>query len=98
MYVSRWADAEKAADFARVYSNSLAKRYQHVEYVAIDSGKSAASQAQAKSWTGTRQWMTEEGAVTIEVENDKVLVTESLDAAARERLSHDVFANVLATK
>jgi hypothetical protein len=27
MYVSRWSDAEKAAEFAEIYARSLAKRY-----------------------------------------------------------------------
>lgn len=98
MYVSRWSTAPIAAHFARIYADSLTKRYQHVQYVGVDGGKAVVSPEQPQSWTGTRQWTTEEGAVTIEVEDDKVLVTESLDPATRERLSREVFTTILATK
>jgi hypothetical protein len=92
MYVSRWADAEKAEQFAAVYANSLAKRYQHVQDVAADGTKSVAVFAKLLPWKGTHQWITEEGPVVIEVVGDKVLVTESLDPATTKRLSDDVFA------
>jgi hypothetical protein len=84
LYVSGWATAEKAQQFAAVYAKSLAKRYQHVQDIAAPSEK-------LQSWKGPRQWMTEEGTVVIEVEGDKVLVAESLDAATTKRLSHDLF-------
>jgi Asp-tRNA(Asn)/Glu-tRNA(Gln) amidotransferase C subunit len=92
LYVSRWATAEKAAQFAAVYAKSLAKRYQHVQEVAEDGTKSAASFEKLQTWKGPHHWMTEDGAVVVEVEGDKILVTESLDAATTIRLSHDVFA------
>jgi len=92
LYVSRWSSAEKAARFAAVYAKSIAKRYQHVQTVGEDGAKSAASLEKLQAWEGVRQWMTEEGAVVIEIEGDKVLVTESLDPVTTKRLSHDVFA------
>jgi hypothetical protein len=97
LYVSRWSTAEKAAQFAVIYANSLAKRYRDVQFVA--GGKSVPVPGKPMAWTGTRQWQTEEGTVTIEVEGDEVLVTESLDNDTTTRLAHDVFpANVLAAK
>jgi hypothetical protein len=91
MYVSRWATAEKAEQFAAVYAKSLGKRYQHVQDVAEDGTKSAASFEQLLPWKGAHDWVTDEGAVVIEVQGDKVLVTESLDPATTKRLSKDIF-------
>lgn len=92
LYVSRWSNAEKAAQFAVVYAKSLAKRYQHVQAVGEDGTKSAASFEKLQAWKGSHQWMTEEGAVVIQIEGDKVLVSESLEHATTERLSQDLFA------
>jgi hypothetical protein len=91
LYVSRWANPQVAQHFAVVYAKSLAKRYQHVQDMAKDGTNTAASFDQLRTWQGARQWMSEQGAVVIEIEGDTVLVTESLDAATTERLSHDVF-------
>ena len=98
LYVSRWSTGEKAAQFATIYAKSLAKRYQHVQDVAEDGAKSPATLEKLQAWKGTQQWSTEEGAVVIEIEGDKILVTESLDQATTERLSHDVFGAALAAK
>jgi hypothetical protein len=92
LYVSRWSTAEKAEQFAAVYAKSLAKRYRYPEDVGENGKKSAALLEKLQPWKGTRQWMTEEGVVVIEVVGDKVLVTESLDSATTKRLSDDVFA------
>jgi hypothetical protein len=92
LYVSRWANPQVAQHFAAVYAKSLAKRYQHVQDVAKDGTNTAASFDPLRTWQGSRQWMSEQGAVVIEIEGTTVLVTESLDAATTERLSHDVFA------
>jgi hypothetical protein len=91
LYVSRWGNPEVAQHFAVVYAKSLAKRYQHVQDMAKDGTNSAASCDQLQAWQGARHWMSEQGAVVIEIEGDTVLVTESLDPATTERLSHDVF-------
>jgi hypothetical protein len=98
LYVSRWSTGEKAAQFATIYAKSLAKRYQHVQDVAEDGAKSPATLEKLQAWKGTHQWSTEEGAVVIEIEGDKILVTESLDQTTTERLSHDVFGAALAAK
>jgi hypothetical protein len=92
LYVSRWSSAEKAARFAEIYAKSIAKRYHQIQIVGDDGTKSAASFEKLQAWKGVRQWMTEDGAVVIEIKGAKVLVTESLDPATTARLSHDVFA------
>ncbi len=98
LYVSRWSNADVAEQFAVIYAKSLAKRYQHVQDVAQDGTKSAALLEQLQPWNGKRQWSTEEGAVVVEAEGDSVMVTESLDPATTERLSHDVFTSLAPSK
>ncbi|MGA9040654.1 MAG: hypothetical protein WB421_08985 [Terriglobales bacterium] len=95
LYVSRWASAEKAVQFAVVYAKSLEKRYQHAEHVTQDGKKWAVSLEKLQEWKGVHRWSTEEGMVVIDVEGDRVLVTESLDQATTERLLHDVFTVVV---
>ncbi len=68
MYVSRWSDAEKAAEFADIYARSLPTRYKHAEEV----GKTSSSQTmlhpkyKINLLQGRHAWTTEEGPVIIE--------------------------------
>lgn len=93
MYVSRWSDAEKAAEFADIYARSLAVRYKHAEEVGkISSGPAVAHpKYRINLLQGRHAWTTEEGPVVIEEQGDTVLVTESLDAATTETIEKDVF-------
>jgi hypothetical protein len=94
MYVSRWSDAEKAAEFAEIYARSLAKRYQKAEDVGkTSSGQAAAQHPKYKIdlLQGRHSWTTEEGTVVIEERGDTVLVSESLNAATTEALEKEVF-------
>jgi hypothetical protein len=89
LYVSRWSDSSKAAEFAAVYAKSLAKRYQKQQALGAD-GKVADDAPPADSWRtlrGRHAWLTEEGVVLIEVRGDSVLISESLD---RETTQHVV--------
>ena len=91
LYVSRWSTAEKAAEFAAVYAKSLAQRYQKRDALASD-GKVADDAPAVDSWRtlrGRHAWMTEEGAVVIEVRGDSVLITESMDDATTKRARDD---------
>jgi hypothetical protein len=85
LYLSRWSNPDHAAEFAAIYANSLAKRYEHVQ-VSADGGLSADDISSLVSLTGTHTWQTEEGPVVIAVRDDMVLVTESLDQAMSETL------------
>src|SRR6202522_42822 len=84
-YVSRWSDAEKAAEFGEIYARSLAKRYKKAEEIGNTSSRQAAPAEHPKYkidlLQGRHAWTTEEGAVVIEQGGDTVLVTESLDAS-----------------
>ena len=94
-YPSRWATPEKAAEFAAVYAKSLAQRYQKRQALGSD-GKVAEDAPPVDSWRtlrGRHAWMTEEGAVVIEVRGDAVLISESLDDETTKRTADDFWAN-----
>jgi hypothetical protein len=91
LYVSRWTNAERSAEFAAVYAKSLAKRYRRVREVAEEGKKPLGDLATFETLTGKHSWLTEEGTVLIAVEGDTVMVTEGLDQATSERLEQDLF-------
>jgi hypothetical protein len=69
LYVSRWAGAENATDFARIYAGGLVKRYQKLTPQEGVAGSSA--------------WTTEDGPVLIFTQGDLVLIAESLEHGER---------------
>jgi hypothetical protein len=96
LYVSRWSSPEKAAAFAAIYAQSLAKRYKRV-HGASQGGKNLPENLeQIHSLTGINTWLTEEGPVVIAVEGDRVLVTESLDEPTSDRLEQELFGTFVA--
>ncbi len=91
LYVSRWSNAERAADFAGIYAKAIAKRYLHVHDVE-QPGKGPLVRTEAlDNLTGRRAWLTEDGPVVINMEGDTVLITESLEQATTEALELEVF-------
>lgn len=91
LYVSRWSTPEKAAEFAAVYAKSLAKRYKKAQPLGGDL-KVAEDAPPVDSWRtlrGRHAWMTDEGAVVIEVRGDAILISESLDGETTARAQHD---------
>ncbi len=91
LYVSRWSSAPKAAEFAAVYAKSLAQRYQKRQALGTD-GKVAEDAPPVDSWRtlrGRHAWLTEEGAVVIEVRGEAVLISESLDDDTTKRVEGD---------
>jgi hypothetical protein len=96
LYVSRWSSPEKAAEFAAVYAKSLAQRYQKRQALSND-GKVAEDAPPADSWRtlrGRHAWLTEEGAVVIEVRADEVVISESLDDETTKRAEADFWSDV----
>jgi hypothetical protein len=91
LYVSRWSNAAKAAEFAAVYAKSLAERYQKRQGLGGD-GKVADGAPPVDSWRtlrGRHAWLTEEGVVMIEVRGDAVLISESLDDETTKKVEVD---------
>jgi hypothetical protein len=95
LYVSRWSSPEKASAFAAIYAQSLAKRYKHVHGVSQDGKNPPENLEKVESLTGTHTWLTEEGPVVIDVQGDRVLITESLDEPTTERLKQELFGTVV---
>jgi hypothetical protein len=93
LYVSRWSSADKAAEFAGIYAQSLKQRYKKVD-VAGDAAvdKTGPDADKTLKLQGRHAWTTEEGTVVIEEQGDTVFVSESLDAATTGTLEREVFA------
>jgi hypothetical protein len=97
LYVSRWASHEKAAAFAAVYAQSLAKRYKHLHQVIQNSKEAPDDLQKLESLTGAHTWPTEDGPVVIDVKGDSVLITESVDQSTTEQLEQELFGAFVAT-
>jgi hypothetical protein len=92
LYVSRWANADKAAEFAEIYARAVKQRYKKTEEVAeAKSDKAAQDAHSADLLKGRHAWTTEDGAVVIEEQGDTVFVSESLDAETTAKLEREVF-------
>jgi hypothetical protein len=91
LYVSRWSNAEHAAEFAAIYAKALAKRYQHVKDAAENGTKALAQLTSLETLTGKREWLTEEGPVVIEAEGDTVVITETFDHELAKQVEAEVF-------
>lgn len=99
LYVSRWSNAERAAEFAGIYAQSLKQRYKKAQEVSDPPANTAQdAESSADLLKGRHAWTTEDGAVVIEEEGDTVLVTESLDAATTATLEREVFHSEPAAK
>ncbi len=98
LYVSRWSNAERAAEFAAVYAKSLAKRYKYLHLVAVHDKRSANHDDKTQPLTGKHVWLTEEGPIVIDVQGDTVLVSESLDQTTTDQVEQEVFGAATASK
>jgi len=96
LYVSRWSSSDKAADFAAIYAQSLAKRYKHVHVVSQDGKDPPENLDGTLPLTGTHTWLTEEGPVVIAVDRDRVLITESLDEPTTDQLKQELLGTFVA--
>ncbi len=94
-YVSRWSSPARAAEFAAFYAKSLAQRYQKRQALG-PGGKVSNDAPPVDSWRslrGTHSWMTEEGAVVIDVRGDTVLISESLDDGTTKTAGDDFWSH-----
>ncbi len=90
LYVSRWSNAEKAAEFAAIYAKALVQRYARLRGSGQDGKKPVLETGSAKL-AGRHTWLTEDGPVVIDVEGDTVMVTESLDLPVTDKLKQELF-------
>jgi hypothetical protein len=94
LYWSRWSDGESAARFAAIYAKQLTLRYKQVHEAPPPEVTSTGVGTEQPpppprptnpdlsnllSLTGSHTWLTSEGPVVIRVQQERVLVTESLD-------------------
>jgi hypothetical protein len=79
LYVSRWASAAKAEEFAAIYGRSIAKRYHQADPVAQPHMEPLEQLEELKCVTRRHSWNTEEGPVEMDVCGNIVVVTESFD-------------------
>jgi hypothetical protein len=108
LYWSRWSDEESAARFAAIYAKGLTMRYKQVHEAAEappmppagvrteQAPVAMTSLSTAESLTGRHSWQTTEGPVVIRVQQETVLVTESLDPATTERLEQELLGSTIA--
>jgi hypothetical protein len=75
IYASRWKDAAAARDFAGIYARGLGQRY-----------TSAQPDQTVPAGSSIRRWNTEEGPVTIEVQDDYMFALEGFDDAVAGEL------------
>src|SRR5260370_26372827 len=88
VFVSKWSSEKAATQFAAIYARGMQQRYKKVEAPA-DSPLPANLKTLA-SLSGDHTWTTEEGPVVLNVKDDTLLVTESLDPAITEQSRHAV--------
>jgi hypothetical protein len=79
VYVSRWTSQTKAEEFASIYAKYLPKRYKHADKVGTTNSD------------GLNTWLTEDGAVTIHVVGEYLLITESFDQATTKQFDQELF-------
>ena len=94
LYWSRWSDGESAARFAAIYAKQLTVRYKQVHEAPPPEATSTGVGTEQPppsprptipdlsnlvSLTGSHTWLTSEGPIVIRVQQERVLVTESLD-------------------
>lgn len=90
LYVSRWANPERAAEFAWVYAKGLKQRYQKLNEADGDPPKPKPAGYVVETLTGKHSWTTEEGIVFVEVAGETVVICESLDGETISRLEHEL--------
>jgi hypothetical protein len=87
LYVSRWSTPEAAADFASIYASSLKRRYHSMRLIqAPKDGNGDAPRI------GSHQWLTEDGDVNIDTQDDMVFITESFDDLTSAKLRDAVLS------
>lgn len=90
VFVSKWSTPKAAAQFAAIYAGGMQQRYKNVK--APSDTNLPSDLKQLKTLGGDHTWTTEEGPVVIDVKNDTVLVTESMEPQITDQFRNSVFA------
>ncbi|HEX8815346.1 MAG TPA: hypothetical protein VF753_07590 [Terriglobales bacterium] len=93
VFLSRWADAASAGKFAAIYVGGLPARYKQVSGADDPASKPLIKAQLPPSLEGTHRFKTEQGDVVLEVKDNNVLITESLDSDTTERLEQNLLAS-----
>jgi hypothetical protein len=89
VFVSKWSNAKAAAQFAAIYARGMQERYPGVKAPAETN--LPADLKNLKTLGGDHTWNTEQGPVVIDVKDDIVLVTESLEPQITDEFRKAVF-------
>lgn len=90
VFVSKWSTAKAASQFAAIYASGMQQRYKTVN--APSDSNLPSDLKQLKTLGGDHTWTTEEGPVVIDVKDDTVLVTESMEPQITDEFRNSVFA------
>ncbi|MBO0912352.1 MAG: hypothetical protein J2P13_11220 [Acidobacteria bacterium] len=90
VFVSKWASAKSAAQFAAIYASGIRQRYKSV--TAPAETNLPEDLKELRTLGGDHTWSTEEGPVVIVVKADMVLVTESLKPQLTNQFRETVLA------
>jgi hypothetical protein len=102
LYVSRWSSPQSASGFAKIYANSLKKRYRSMRRIPQkDKPEATPSQDEGPSndaltFSGVHRWVTDAGDVIIDAEGDKVFVAEGFDEATSTQLREAIMTRAAA--
>jgi hypothetical protein len=91
LYVSRWSNPERAAEFASVYAKGMKPRYKQLRELEDAPTNPKPPGYTFDTLTGKHTWTTEEGTIVIDVQGSTVLVSESLDDDTTGRIERDLF-------
>ncbi|ABF41628.1 hypothetical protein Acid345_2627 [Candidatus Koribacter versatilis Ellin345] len=84
IYVSRWSDNDVAAQFARIFTDSWKQRYKSLRAIAAPADKANAAAGKAPDTIVRKQ--TDQGTVSVERDENVVIVTESFPDAEAVKL------------
>jgi hypothetical protein len=96
VFVSRWANAKAAAQFAAIYARGIQQRYKNAG--APEGSVLPSDLKTLQSLSGSHTWKTDDGAIVLDVKGNTVLVSESLDAGITENFRTGVFADTASTQ
>jgi hypothetical protein len=92
LYVSRWSNPERAAEFAAIYARSLEQRYPHIH--STDEPAQKPATYNVETLTGKHAWLSGQGPVFMDVQGDTVVITESLDQTTTEKIEQELLPSL----